>query len=448
MLLRRPKLLFLSYAFPPLNVTGCVRTWNVTKYLARLGWDVTVVTPHPSLWRHVENPKETETLVKRERIQRILTGCRWRCLSSHVMKSWDRGLGRLIGGMCRIVARRLAIESDIGWLKEAERACSTLAAQDVDLILTSGPPFASFRLAKRLSDRFGCPYILDYRDLWAEHPHPNTSHPNRLSTIEEEARLLAGCAAVTIVSSSCGLALESRFGLGSKLHVVTNGYDSAELANVGSYNFNHFAIVYAGIFYPPKRVITPVMAALQHLKRGVTSGSKEWYFHYYGPHGDHIREEATKYGVMDHVILHGRVPRSEVLAAIRAANLAVVITSIAEEGTLADKGTITGKVFEPLGLGTPVLLIAPSGNDARAVIKAAESGHSFTASDIDGIAAFLTDVMDGWVAKPKIPEAYSWVSIAKKMDSVLRAAMSTGLRYGQESWIPDDEPKSVLDTTT
>jgi hypothetical protein len=152
---------------------------------------------------------------------------------------------------------------------------------------------------------------------------------------------------------------------------------------------------------------------------------------------------------MDKVILHGRMPRSEVLAAIRAANLAVVITSITEEGTLADKGIITGKVFEPVGLGTPVLLIAPSGNDARAVVETTESGHSFTASDTNGIAAFLTDVMDGRVAKPKIPEVYSWVSVAKKMDSVLRAAMSTGLRYGQESWIPDDdESKSVLDATT
>jgi glycosyltransferase involved in cell wall biosynthesis len=403
-----------------------------------LGWDVTVVTPHPSFWRHVENPEETETILKREGITRILTGCRWRCLSSHLMKSWDRGFGRLIGGMCRIVARRLNIDSHIGWLKEAERACSTLAAQDVDLILASGPPFASFRLAKRLSDKFGCPYVLDYRDLWAEHPHLNTPHPMWLSAIQEEARLLAGCAAVTIVSPSCGLALESRFGLGSKLHVVTNGYDSEELANIGSYNFGHFAIVYAGIFYPPKRVITPVMAALQHLKKIMMSRSKEWYFHYYGPHGDHIREEATQYGVIDQVILHGRVPRSEALAAMRAANLAVVITSITEEGTLADKGIITGKVFELLGLGTPVLLIAPFGSDARAVVETTESGHSFTASDIDGITAFLTNVMDGRVAKPKIPEAYSWVSVAKKMDSVLRAAMSTGLRHEPEVRISSD----------
>jgi glycosyltransferase involved in cell wall biosynthesis len=439
MLLRRPKLLFLSCCFPPLSIIGCIRTWNIAKYLTRLGWEVTVVTPHPSLWQHVENPEEIEVLLKREGIQRILTGCRWRCLLAPLMKSWDRSLGRFIGGFCRILARHLDIDSGIGWLKEAERACSTLAAHDVDLILATGSPFTAFRLAKRLANRLSCPYVLDYRDLWTENLHPSRARPNRLSTIKEEASLLSGCAAITIVSRSWSVSLERRFGLGSKLHVVTNGYNSEELPNLRPYNFDHFAIVYTGIFYPPVRVITPIMIALQRLKKAMSSRSREWYFHYYGPHGNHIHEEATKHGVMDRVILHGKVPRSEALAAVRAANIAVVITSIAEEGSLADNGMITGKVFEPLRLGTPVLLIAPSGSDARAVIESTESGHSFTASDVDGMVAFLTDVMDGRVAKPKIPEAYSWVNIAQKMDCVLRAAMSTQSRYEQEVRIPDDD---------
>jgi glycosyltransferase involved in cell wall biosynthesis len=298
-----------------------------------------------------------------------------------------------------------------------------LAAQDVDLILATGSPFTAFELAKRLADRFGCPYVLDYRDLWTGHLHPGTTRPNRRATIQAEARLLADCAAVTTVSRSWSASLESRFGLGSKVHVVTNGYNAEELAHIAPYSYGHVAIVYAGIFYPPVRVITPVMAALQRLKKATAQRSIEWYFHYYGPHGDHVRAEATQHGVMDRVIMHGSVPRSAALAAVRGANLAVVITSLAEAGTLADNGMVTGKVFEPVGLGTPVLLIAPGGSDARAVVAATASGQSFTASDVDGIAMFLTGVVEGQVARPTVPAAYAWVSIAKKMDEVLRAAM-------------------------
>jgi glycosyltransferase involved in cell wall biosynthesis len=153
-----------------------------------------------------------------------------------------------------------------------------LTAKEVDVILATGSPFASFRLAKRLSDRLGCPYVLDYRDPWSGNPH--VVKAGRKSTIKEEARLLKDAAAVTIVSRSWALALDRRFNLGKKLHVVANGFDPEELADVEPYDFGHFAIVYAGGFYPPKRVISPVMAALRLVKE--TLVSTEWYFHYYG----------------------------------------------------------------------------------------------------------------------------------------------------------------------
>ena len=422
---QRPRLLFLACYFPPAITIACVRTWNIAKYLARLGWDVTVVTPHPSLWQHVENTEKIEELLKQEGIQRILTDCRWRCLVPH-MKSGERGFGRIIGGMCRRIARRLDVDSGIGWVKAAERACSTLTAQDVDLILATGSPFAAFRLAKHLSDKLGCPYVLDYRDLWTGHLHSSTARSDRPSTTREEARLLADCAAVTLVSRSWGVDLDNWFDLGSKLHVITNGYDPEDLTNIESHSFGHFAIVYTGGFYPPKRVISPLMTVLQHLKGTMNGAGHEWYFHYYGIFEDHVREAATRYGVMDRVVLHGRVPRTEALSAVQAANIMVVITSVVEEDTLADRGMVTGKVFEALGLGTPVLLVAPSSSDARAVVADTESGGSFTGSDIDGMASFLMDVMDGRDASPIVPEVYAWTKIAKKLDWVLREAMKTG----------------------
>jgi len=61
---RRPKLLFLAYHFPPSQAVGSVRAWNMAKYLARLGWEVTVITPDPSLCRSVNDPIGTEANLK------------------------------------------------------------------------------------------------------------------------------------------------------------------------------------------------------------------------------------------------------------------------------------------------------------------------------------------------------------------------------------------------
>src|SRR5262249_58594134 len=170
-------------------------------HLARLGWDVTVVTPHPSLWRKVESPQTVTAELEREGIRRIPTGHQWRFLfcSPNALICWDRGLGWFVGGTFRRIARRLAIDEAIGWIKHAERACSHLTANDVDVILATGRPFAAFRLAKRLSYRLGCPYVLDYRDPWT--PHPRSLAPTRLATVREAAELLAECSAVPVVSN-------------------------------------------------------------------------------------------------------------------------------------------------------------------------------------------------------------------------------------------------------
>jgi glycosyltransferase involved in cell wall biosynthesis len=421
---RRPRLLFLTWNFPPANAVACIRTWSIAKYLARLGWDVTVVTPHPSVWRHVEDPQETEANIEREGIQRILTSQRWRCLAPHRLNCWNQGIGWFLGGVCRNVASSLGIYDQIGWswIRAADQACSPLTARDVDVILASGPPFATYRLAKRLSDRLGRPYVLDYRDPWTGRPY--VARPPRPATVREEARVLASCAAITIVSPSWSLALERQFGVGAKLHLVTNGYDVEELTRVEPYAFDHFAIVYAGTFSPPKRVISPVMAALKLLNESAHGRSPQWYFHYYGIDHNHVTEAAKRFGLMERVVLHGMVPRTEALSALRGAGIAVVITSVFEEASLDDKGMVTGKVFEIMALGTPALLVTPSDSDVRGIAESTGFAKSFTGSDTHGMASFLRDAMLGRNPKLKNLEAYAWPNIAKKVDAILRGVLT------------------------
>ncbi len=415
----RPKLLFLACPFPPRPAPGAVRTGHMARYLARLGWDVTVVTPDPSILRNIEDGGRVLTELNHEGIKRILTGHQWRCLEPYALKCWDQGVGRLVGGICRMIARRLGIDPNVGWSKEAERACSNLNPNDVDVILASGKPFVAFRLARNLSERLGRPYVLDYRDPWTGNPH--AERPPWPAT---EARLLDGCAAVSIVSPSWGLLLDQRFHVGSKLHILPNGFDSSEMAEVEPYDFGHSAFVYAGIFYPPKRVITPFLAALKLLKESLNECNNKWYFHYYGVDESHVRGEADRFGLSDRIVFHGRVPRREALSAVKGASLAVVITSVAEQETLGDKGIVTGKIFEAIGLETPVLLIAPVGSDARAITEPTGLVRSFAGTEIQGMVSFLKDVVCGQVPQAKNIEICSWTAISKNLDSLLRSVVA------------------------
>jgi glycosyltransferase involved in cell wall biosynthesis len=406
-----------------------VRTWNIAKHLTSLGWDVTVVTPDPSVWRHADDAAETTMRIQQAGIRRILTGHRWRCLDPVRLRCWNTGLGWVAGGLCRTLARRLQIDAGAGWIKEAERACSNLIPSDVDVILATGPPFVTFVLARRLAERLGRPYVLDYRDPWTNSPH--AARPARPATIREEARLLTGATAVTIVSRSWASLLDRCFGLGSKLHVVTNGFDAEELASVKPHAFGHFAIVYAGVFYPPKRVISPVMAALQRLDAAMPDLRGKWYFHYYGIHQDHVSEEAKRFGVTERVVLHGRVPRAEALSAVRGAGTAVVITSVMDEATDEDAGIVTGKVFETIGLRTPILLIAPVGSDARTVVGSGVAAKGFTGSDTDGMAAYLSELILSGTTGSSGASEYAWSMIARRLDAVLRGAARPDVRLSE-----------------
>lgn len=423
-----PSLLYLARPFPPLRATACVRTWNIAKYLSRLDWNITVVTPHPSVWRNIEDPNEVQFRTETEGIARILTEHPWRCLSPHMLRYPDQGLGRVAGGICRKFARLLNIDSGVGWAKAAAQACSSLTADDVDVILATGSPFASFSLASDLSAKLGKPYVLDYRDPWSGNPH--ATHPTSMAVVRREARLLSKSSAVTIVSPSWGGNLLNRFQVENKLHIITNGYDPEELIGIKPHAFGHFAVVYAGNFYPPKRVISPVFEALKPLAKNQIGREREWYFHYYGNHEEHIREEAHRFGIAERVVLHGTVPRSEVLSAVRGANVAVVISSVDQKSTAEDNGIVPGKIFETLGLETPMLLITPSESDLARIAEAIGCEGRYSGDDIGGIARYFTKVMSDERITLGQPSVFAWPNIVKSLDLVLRSLV----RVGHEKW--------------
>jgi glycosyltransferase involved in cell wall biosynthesis len=413
--IRQPKLLFLAWNFPPVQTIGSIRTWNIAKHLSRLGWDVTVVTPKIDIWRHLDDVDQANGQMSAEGIRRILTEHHWRFLVPDHFACWNEGIGWFFGGLCRKLARSFGIDDGIGWITAAEKSCRMLRAQDVDLILSSGPPFASFILAERLARKLARPYVLDYRDVWGDlDKRPPFLHA---ISVRIEASVLARAAGVTAVSPSLAAALESRFGLANKLQVVTNGYDGEELSNIKAQEFDHFAIVYAGIFYPPERVITPVLEALRRLD--TARRSRPWCFHYYGDHNDHVRGAAAGLGLLHRIKLHGRVPRSEALSAIRGANLAVVVTSVFEKGSLRINA-VPGKLFEAIGLAAPILLIAPPYSDAESIAQTEGFVRRYTGSDVDGIASGIERLMWGRTPERRHKGHFEWKRLAERLDGYLR----------------------------
>ncbi|MGH9368023.1 MAG: glycosyltransferase [Thermoanaerobaculia bacterium] len=396
-----------------------MRAYNIAKWLSRRGWEVTVVTPAVEVWRNPESAGEVELMLAREGIRCIRTEHRWRVLSPAHLAGPDSWAWLVAGGVVRRAARLSGFEVEVGWLSEAERACAGLEGQDVDLILATGAPFTSFELASRLAGRLRRPLVLDYRDLWTTNPHVG---PPRESAFAAEKALLRRCAAAIAVSPGVADSLQSQCPPGMRVHVITNGHDPEELAEIRPIRFDHFAIVYAGVFYPPKRVITPVMAAFQQLKSLRPVGA-DWRFHYYGLQSDHVRSAAAEHGVGDKVFLHGLQPRRKVLAAVKGAGVSVIIASVEQSASRRDRGIVTGKVFDAIGLGTPMLVVAPAGSDLEAIVRTAGRGGRFDGTETDRMASFLANAIEGRVPPSGQPAVYAWPNMVTELDAVLRSCL-------------------------
>jgi glycosyltransferase involved in cell wall biosynthesis len=300
-------------------------------------------------------------------------------------------------------------------------ALSSMNSDDVDVILASGPPFSSFTLAKRLSLQLGRPYVLDYRDPWTIRRHGEPRIPASITKLEAE--LADSSSAITVVSPSL---LRGRFR--SKTHLITNGFDPEEMAAARAHDFGHAAVVYTGSFHSPWQKITPVMKALRHLLDERFRPTTDWRFHYYGPQGNYVLNEAIRFGVTEKVVVHGRVSRMEALSAVKGATVSVVITSVLDITGDEYGYVVTGKLFDSLGLGVPILLIGPPGSDAEVIAKTSGLVHSVTASNTEGMCSFLKGALSGSIAKPLNSGAQAWPHIVKELDSVLRNTVAAASR--------------------
>ena len=238
---RRPRLLFLTFYFPPVEAIASVRTGNIAKHLACLGWEIEVVTPDPALFQSVCNVERISQGEHDLSIRRILTGHRWRFLSKGDLKPPRSAIGKQCRRAGRFLLRKILTDSFVEWYTLAEKACAAFEPGTIDVVLASGSPWGTFSVAGRIARRLKCPLCLDYRDLWTTNPHSLTSATQR--TKEEEWSLLRDSAAVTTVSRMCAAAIRERCPEPSKVHVISNGYDPDDLKEIAAHSFDHWNTV-------------------------------------------------------------------------------------------------------------------------------------------------------------------------------------------------------------
>jgi len=146
------------------------------------------------------------------------------------------------------------------WFGPAVRSLSGIPREDYpDVVFATGNPWTSFLVGKRLAERYGVPFIVDFRDPWTGHP-PYGQFRSPILTQKarrlERAVCMAASRIVVNTEELCQKFCIDHPELEQKCIAITNGFDSDALRRMGHDEFprdpenkpvldlSHFGTVY------------------------------------------------------------------------------------------------------------------------------------------------------------------------------------------------------------
>jgi glycosyltransferase involved in cell wall biosynthesis len=389
--------LFLSYFFPPMGGGAVLRALKFVKYLPVFGWRPLVIAgargypaSDPSLLEEIpDGAAVTWAGPRRDFGQGEQVAASRRPLRTDVTS-------RLARYAATKLSRFVSFPDRYAWFAgPARRAARPLLERHrPELVFSTAPPFTSHVVAAGLAREAGVPLVLDYRDAWTDNPFatfPTPFHRRRARRLEDE--LLAAANAVTAVTSGMAETFEGRAAGRYTVKLIPNGYDEEDFSGAAPPADGPFTVAYAGQFYPG-RMPWPFLEAASAFVRARRLGPEDFRVSFLGHIGRRVFAAAAKFPVR--VEGTGLLRHREAVGRIRAADVnLLIIGSFAGAGT-----TLTGKVFEYLRGGRPILALVPPEGEAAALVREFDAGVVVPPEDVAGIEAALARLYDERVRGP------------------------------------------------
>lgn len=372
-------ILLVGHVTPPSTMSAARRAAGLTKYLTRQGHRITVLTsvfggtgPVPEAFRTIRTP---DLLVSR---------INWRRSNLSVIKGEaEADYAERPSSLGAWLVPDLEV---VGWVPFAIAATRRLLRTDhFDCVITTSPP-RSAHLIGALAQRRGVPWLADFRDGWNFESHRLPWGHSWLGSFDHalERALVRRADAITAVTEPIAADLRGRFG--RPVETVTNGFDpdapEASPAGIdGMLSRDRRSLVHTGNLAYGGRPLTPLLDALRELQASASQADRLEAV-LVGPVTASERDAVRRAALGDAVRLTGPVSHETALALQREADGLLVITGPQQTGVA------TGKLFEYLTAGRPIMVI---GDDTAAaeIVRRLDAGIAVPADDPKAIAEGL-----------------------------------------------------------
>jgi glycosyltransferase involved in cell wall biosynthesis len=376
--------LLVSFYFPPAGGGGVQRPLKLAQYLPAMGVETHVLAPDDPRWLHRDDGLRapSQAWVHRARYVGVSGG-----KPSEVLAG-TQGLER-VATKARLQLRRLVVpDENATWALTAIPAGIKLVRKhDIDVIVSTSPPPSTHLIAAAIARATGAKWVADLRDSIVAHAHrrADSAATRAKSSLQlRVARLVASRAdAITCVSEAIS---EETRALRPRGPVVTiaNGCDFDDVAGLDRQPSDRFRITHTGSFFG-RRDPRPFLQALHDSGLDVVA-------RFLGDFRPADRDWAESLGLGDRLELLPYAPRAESLALQRDSEALLLLIPEADG---RGRGVLSGKVFEYVAVGRPILAAVPPDGAAAELIR--ETGAGVVAPPDDPAA--IREALEGLHAR-------------------------------------------------
>jgi len=256
------------------------------------------------------------------------------------------------------------------------------------ILITSYDPWFSLRLGNYFKRRYPDKviWLADFRDPSFHVHEPEVS---KLIVFKYLTKKILTVADGILVVTKQMLETYQRI-CGQKVFFLPNGYDGQLSLGIESQRKTEgLKIVYTGSLHPKTGEIKWFIHALLKLKQKEVDVCSKLKFIYAGKDFSYVQKLFERFSLLDLLENHGFVSRDE---ALNLQNKADLLLLIAYTGDHPEEGSSirTGKVYEYLATGKPILVIAPKNWEMREELESDGISRVFEKSESEEMANYIT----------------------------------------------------------
>lgn len=418
----RRSILVVSYYYPPDKSVGGNRWAAMVPHLRAAGHDVTVLTTNAAGTMPDDDGRVVRTtdLQASDGLRRLLR---------RPERSDDGGKGGAVSAAPAdppvLLNQGLVPDAHVAtWLPGAVRAARRIVRDGViDCVITSAPPDSVALLPLFLGKQRPA-WIADFRDGWRFEPLRGDWPTSAQEDLDRRVERRVARTAEVVVGATRPIARDFADRLGADAHHVPNAWDPALDDAVGAATLDaldpaRLNLVHTGQLSGPRgRDPRPFFEAMRRVVDARGSDGERLNLVLVGGLDDNEQSMLRDLDIERLVQPLGQRSRMEAVGYQRASDAVVLLTSPGH------RSQATGKLYEYLASGRPILALADD-NEAARIIDETHTGATMAPDDVPAIAEALERLLDDRLdTAPTGLERYRFPAPADEFGELVERAIS------------------------